>query len=234
MLEKTEGIVLKTVRYSDSSIIAHIYTREYGWLNFIIPGVRSSRNKSRGNILQPLQQLELDIYFAPQKNLMKIKEYRPAYIYQQLHADIIKQSIALFSLELFNKCIHEHETNPELYDFLISFLTSLDIQTDSVAFSALTFMEQLSTYLGFAPSMEQDGAYFNLMEGNFSSVFNEYSLNEYETLKWKHWLGGAYEAVNTLSDRTLLLEKWLLYYRLHVPGFQPLNSLSILQQLLHT
>lgn len=234
MLEKTEGIVLKTVRYSDSSVIAHIFTREYGWLNFIIPGVRSSRNKSRGNILQPLQQLELDIYLAPQKNLMKIKEYRPAYIYTRLHTDIIKQSIALFSLELFNKCIHEQETNAELYDFLIAFFCSLDTQTDSPAFTALTFMEELSAYLGFSPSLAHEGPYFNLLEGNFSSYFNEYSLNEYESSKWKCWLQGDFNSLHNLSDRSMLLEKWLLYYRLHVPGFQPLNSLSILQQLLHT
>ncbi|HRB69903.1 MAG TPA: DNA repair protein RecO, partial [Chitinophagales bacterium] len=75
MLDKTEGIVLKTTKYSESSLIVKIFTKKHGLLSFMVQGVRSSKNKQKGNILQPLNCLNLEIYLKEQRNLNKLKEY---------------------------------------------------------------------------------------------------------------------------------------------------------------
>ena len=80
MLDKTEGIVLKTTKYAESSIITNIFTKKYGLLSFIVQGVRSSRNKQKGNLIQPLNMLMLEIYLKEQRNLNRIKEYSTSYI----------------------------------------------------------------------------------------------------------------------------------------------------------
>jgi DNA repair protein RecO (recombination protein O) len=96
MLEKTEGILLKTTKYAETSVIAKIFTKKYGMLSFMVQGVRSAKAKQKGNILQPLTILQLDIYLKEQRTLNRIREYSTAYIYKYMHADFTKQSIAVF------------------------------------------------------------------------------------------------------------------------------------------
>lgn len=233
MLQKTEGIVLKTVRYSDTSLIAHIYTRDHGWLNFMIPGVRSSRNKSKGNIIQPLQYLDLEIYFAPNRNLMKLKEYRPAYIYNELHMDMNKQSVALFALEVFSKCVREQEQNAELFEYISSYLMSLDNSDKNLKMAAPDFLLNFSQYLGFYPLENEDGTYFHLLEGHFTEITDGYTLNKEESSLWRKMIKNEDPSSFNHNERGMLLEKLLLYYKMHMPGFPELNTLSVLKNILH-
>ena len=43
MLEKTRGIVLSTVKYGETSIIAAIFTEQFGRQSYMINGIRSSK-----------------------------------------------------------------------------------------------------------------------------------------------------------------------------------------------
>ena len=46
MIEKTKGIFLRSFKYSDSSVIAHIYTEKFGRQSFIIRGIHSKKSQS--------------------------------------------------------------------------------------------------------------------------------------------------------------------------------------------
>lgn len=236
MLEKSEGLVLKTTRYSESSVIARIFTREFGWLNFHIPGVRSSRNKSKGNLFQPLQFLELDIYHHPGKNLMKIKDYRPGYIYRKLPFDMIRQSVAIFMLEVLSKCIHEEERNPLLYDFVRQQLIQSDEVEPLDLMSPANYLLQLSTILGFQPmaSINEQAEYFHLEDGHFDEMAGHPELTL--DLKASGILKQLLNKNRTLSfssqERQLLIDGFLRYFQIHVPGFKQPTSLDILRQVL--
>ena len=43
MLEKTRAIVLNQIKYTDSGIIARMYTREFGRQSFLIKGMRNKK-----------------------------------------------------------------------------------------------------------------------------------------------------------------------------------------------
>jgi DNA repair protein RecO (recombination protein O) len=236
MLEKTEGLVLKTVRFSESSVIVRIFTREKGWLNFHVPGVRSSRNKSKGNLFQPLQFLELDIYHHPTRQLLKIKEHRPAYIYERLPYDMINHSIAVFCLEVISKCLHENEANNELYDYCRSFLIDLDRQTGVDSMKPQKFLLALCKILGFAPLLprsEADELYFHLQDGRFEP----FPDNLGPTLEKDHarlllrFLRTEPYSFN-INERNILTDSLLAYFRTHVPGFGKLNSTDILRLII--
>ncbi len=98
MLDKTEGIVLKTTRYSESSVIATIFTKKHGVLSFMLQGIRSSKNKQKGNILQPLNMLNLEIYLKEQRNLNRIKEYTTSYIYKICSRILPNKALPFFVL----------------------------------------------------------------------------------------------------------------------------------------
>ena len=238
MLDKTEGIILKTTRFSETSIIIKIFTKKFGLLSFITPGVRSARNKVKGNILQPLNILDLEIYLKEQRNLNRIREYSANYIYKNLHSDFIRQSVALFCIELISKCIREHEVNEQLYNYLSLFLIELDQQDQQTENKPLFFLLETASILGFEPSLQNisNAAYFNLESGRFEDTFSsaQQSLNAHETEIFKKILAVYYDKSELKlnhAERKMLLDKMLLYFRWHIDDFPELRSPAILREI---
>ena len=237
MLDKTEGIVLKTVKYSESSVIATIFTKKFGSLSFIVQGLRSTKNKQKGNLIQSGNILQLEIYLKEQRNLNRIKEYSTAYIYT--NANFIKQSILIFCIELISKCVKEHEVNERLYDYVSLFLIELDKDEHSIENKPLYFLLETASILGFELSMQNilNGKYFNLERGKFEDVptSTQSNLNENETLLLKKLIAVYYDK-NELkfnsTERKILLEKLILYFRWHIPDFTDLKSPAVLHEVL--
>ena len=237
MLDKTEGIVLKTVKYSESSVIATIFTKKFGSLSFIVQGLRSTKNKQKGNLIQSGNILQLEIYLKEQRNLNRIKEYSTAYIYT--NANFIKQSILIFCIELISKCVKEHEVNERLYDYVSLFLIELDKDEHSIENKPLYFLLETASILGFEFSMQNilNGKYFNLERGKFEDVptSTQSNLNENETLLLKKLIAVYYDK-NKLkfnsTERKILLEKLILYFRWHIPDFTDLKSPAVLHEVL--
>ena len=58
---KTEAIVLNKINYGDSSIIASLFTKDFGRLSGIIKGGRSPKSKI-GSAVNQLNHLEIILY----------------------------------------------------------------------------------------------------------------------------------------------------------------------------
>lgn len=86
---------------------------------------RNSRNRT-GNLMQPTQLLELDMYWKEQSNFQKIKECRALTIYSGLYADFSRKAIALFMCEVLSALLEEKEQNEELFNFVQYSLQELD------------------------------------------------------------------------------------------------------------
>ncbi|MCO5248128.1 MAG: DNA repair protein RecO [Chitinophagales bacterium] len=236
LLHKTEGLVLKTIKYSDTSVITKVFTREFGLYSFIVRGVRGKGNKSKSNIFQALQLLELDIYYHPDKNLLKLKEYRPAYIYQTIYTDMLRQSIAIFFLEVLSKCVQEHEVNTELYDFIRKHLVKLDTNLHFSPLLPQIFLFELSEKLGIKPSSLQDEesiCFFNLETATFEpeKSFHQVSLDSKESQLLSRFIQ-MHEDNYTKGERLTLLHILIAYFKIHIAGFKQLNSLEIIRQVI--
>src|ERR1700750_1569339 len=115
MYFKTRAIVLHTIKYSETSVIAKIYTERFGLVSYIVKGVRSAKSKSKASLLQPLTLLEMEVSPRETKQFQFIKEFRRAYNYRAIPFDIMRSSVALFLLEVISKSIREHEENTEMF-----------------------------------------------------------------------------------------------------------------------
>ena len=67
MIEKSEGIMLRTVPYAESSVIARVYTRREGLQSFIMGGARGKSGKAA--LFQPLTLVDLVYYDKHQRGL---------------------------------------------------------------------------------------------------------------------------------------------------------------------
>src|SRR5580658_5066580 len=106
-LHKTKGIVLKIVKYGETSLITTVYTELFGIQSYLVNGVRSSSRKGPGkaNLFKPAAILDLLVYHNDLKNLQRIREFTWAILYKNVFSDILQNAVALFMVELLQKCL---------------------------------------------------------------------------------------------------------------------------------
>jgi len=243
-LHKTKGIVLRTVKYGDTSLIVTIFTELFGLQSYIVSGVRTSTKKGTGkaNLFQPTAILDLVVYHNEFKHLNRIKEFKWSYLYQHIFSDIPKNAVALFMIELLTKCLKQPEANPELFEFCEDAFIHLDESTGSVmANFPLFFALHLPVFFGFRISDEysdknsivdlQEGMFvperpdhFHFLEGIQAEVTSELlkmmQPGELEQLKLNH------------DFRRQLLFAYETYYALHIQDFGTMKTLPVLKEVL--
>ncbi|HEY0272401.1 MAG TPA: DNA repair protein RecO, partial [Chitinophaga sp.] len=151
MLHKTRGIVLRQVKYGDTSLIVSIFTELFGVQSYIVNGARSAKPRAaRGNLLQPGNILDMVVYHHEQKNIQRISEFKLGYIYSSLHFNVVKNTVSIYMIELLQKCLRQPEQQLELYYFAEHMLQLLDqAPMPVVANLPLYFTLQLSSHMGF-------------------------------------------------------------------------------------
>ena len=239
MIVKTRGIILKSVKYSETSLILDIFTRDLGLKTFIISGVRKKNARTGAGTVQPMNIVDLVVYDSLRSKINRIKEVKSAYLYQQIPFDIRKSSIALFIIEILGKSIREKEANPGFYDFVEDSLLFLDRTTKNTANFHLIFLIKTSKFLGFYPvnNYDAENTYFDKREGVFvkyKPAHRDYL--EKEKAKILHDIINAdLENCDELSisrnDRKELLENLILYYKIHLTDFGKVRTLDVFKSV---
>lgn len=167
---KARGIVLHTIRYGDTSMVAYLLTDVHGRQNFMVQGVRSSKGKgNKASLLQPMFLLEFEGISTPHSQMDRMKDVRTSHQLRSLPFDVRKSTIALFMAEVLYRLIKEVEPNSPLFDFVSNSVMALDAMDEGVANFHLWFMVQMSAFLGFYPANEYcDGNFFDIVEGGFT------------------------------------------------------------------
>jgi DNA repair protein RecO (recombination protein O) len=237
MLYKTSGIVLRVIRYSDTSIIAKIYTRALGLQSYIVKGVRSEKHKSKAVLFQPGNILQMDVYKRPHKELNYIREYKMIHCLPSVRLDILKGAVMLFLLEILNKTLKEEHANEAIFDFIEAALIDLDAADTLNLNFHLQFLIDLSGYLGFRPSGQYniEKCCFDLEEGIFVHAHHnsKYLMPE----PYSQWLflmlnGKQPAGINNVF-RAKFLEYLLTFYQLHLHEFGTIHAHRILHEILH-
>lgn len=242
MIHKTDGIVLRSVKYGDTSGVVTIYTRLFGMQAYLINGIRSSGKNSRSHLYQPGSILDMQVYHNSLKKLQRVKEAGWKRVYKNLFTHVIKNSIALFMVELLQKSIPEEEENETMYLFIEESLLFLDeAKARDTANLPLRFMLKLSALLGFGidNNFSEHNPFFNPREGKFTANQTDLNVELSETLN--PLLSQAITSVqrNTPfpllngATRRTLLHLTERYYQFHIPGFTELKSLKILEMVMN-
>ena len=239
MLIKTKGIIIRTKKYSESSIIADIYTEAKGMRSYIVSGVRAKKSKFPPGLLQVTSLTDMVAYHRDDKNLTRIKEIRAAHVYQRLTFETVRRSVGIFMAEIVRKTIRETEENAELFNFLYDNFVLLDKTEHSVANLPLSFLVNLSAFLGFLPGGDftEETPFFDLREGNFVpyGFDHSYFLDEELSVVLDKLLHIAPDRVHEVavsrSQRKLLLGHLLDYFALHIENMPQINSHEILEEV---
>ncbi len=239
MIHRTKGIVLRTVRYGETSVVVTILTELFGVQSYLINGVRTSGKNSTAHFYQPSSLLEMQVYHNELKNLQRVKETRWSVLYKNVLSDVFRNAVAMYMIELLYKCVKQPEQNTDLFNFVEDAFIALDNADDKVmANFPLFFSIQLAHFFGFRMSDDHSElrGVFDMQEGSFVE----------EPPAHPHYMDGKYVSQllkamqpSDLSEirmnretRRELLGAMEVYYGLHVPDFGVMKTLGVLREVL--
>ena len=247
MTHKTLGIVLRTVKYGETSLVATIFTEKFGLQSYLVNGVRSNKKTGgKAALLQPASLLEMEVYHHSQKGMHRIKEFSWSFLYQNLWSNVIKNSVALLMVELLQKTLKQPEENPDLFYFCEDALQQLDNASPVVTANfPLFFTLHLSHFFGFRINqphpalLQSDTIYLDLPEGNFTAkepahqhfLHKEDALITAELLQIMQPQELEQVGLNHLKRR-FLLQQFISYYKFHISDFGQMKTLAVLQEVL--
>ena len=241
MLTKTQAIVLHSLKYGETRLIVDMFTRSMGRQSFIVSIPKSTKAKIKKQLFQPLSILEIEFDSRPKVQLQKLADVRLALPFSSIPFHAHKLSISLFLAEFLYYALRGEQENELLFDYVANSLLWLDGQQDRFSNFHLVFLMRLSRFLGFYPNLDhyQSGDYFDLRESMFQSVppvHRDFLFPE-EANKVQLMMRMDFPTMHLYrmshDDRNRLLEVTLKYYRLHLPDFPELKSVSVLQELYH-
>jgi DNA repair protein RecO (recombination protein O) len=243
MTHKTRGIVLRTIKYGETSLVVTMFTEAFGVQTYMVNAVRTSKKgASKANYFQPAAILDLVVYHNEQRSMQRIKEFSWAILYQNLLSDVIRNAIASYMCELIYKCLKQPEPNPGLFYFCEESFVQLDTSSRTVTANfALFFTLHLTHFFGFrmVDNYSCDNNILDLQEGSF--------IDQQPT--HPHFIDGRSAELTAhllkvmqpheLDDlklnqetRRLLLLRYLEYYALHLADFGQMKTLVVLHEVL--
>ena len=243
-LHKTKGIILRTVKYGETSLIVLILTEKFGVQSYLVNGVRISTKKGTGkaSLFQPSAILDLVAYHNELKQLQRLKEFKWGHLYQHIFSDVKKNAVALFMVELLTRCLKQPESHGELFQFTEDAFIHMDESSEKVTANfPLFFALHLAVLLGFRmnDNYSKQNPFFDLQDGNFVPErphhphFLENEHAEITSLLLRVMMPAELENFKLNHNfRRTLLQAYETYYALHIQDFGTLKSLPVLREIL--
>lgn len=175
---QTEAILLAARDWSSADRVVTLFSREYGIVTAMAYGARKPKSKVGGS-LQPFSHLSLAMTAG--KGMDAIKQCEIQTAFREIKEDLTRLAYANFIAELTTGLWPERQSEPEVFDSLLSVLHLLAARNPRIA--ALTGAWHLMVLAGFQPEYERCvrcgreqklPAYFSFPDGG--SVCNECSV----------------------------------------------------------
>jgi DNA repair protein RecO (recombination protein O) len=153
MITKTEGVVLKSMNYRDSSKIVTFYTRRYGKLKCIAKGARQAKSKF-GAGLEPITNVTLVLYKKEHRELQLVTQCDAIKNYKRIHSELDRMAVALAVLELVNQLVHEEEEHDALFQLLLDTLDEIERAKKNFMNLLFAFEIRCASLFGFSPDLD--------------------------------------------------------------------------------
>ena len=149
----TPAIVLSALRYSETSKIVRLATRDFGVQSAIAKGALRPRSRF-GAALQLLSEGQAQLHMKEHRELHLLTAFDVRQLHVGLAADLERYAIACALAEVMLR-FAPADAHPESFELLRHALVELETTPqDSVEAMGLRLLWQLVSVLGFAPSIE--------------------------------------------------------------------------------
>jgi len=153
---KTEGVVLRSIRFGEADRVLHLYTQERGRIGAVAKGVRKTKSRFGGR-LEPLSHVALLLYpgSGDLQTVTGVDLIRP---HQAARDDYYRLSVGLIGAEAMLRLFPEQERNERAFTALTRFLDVLDdaphaAERPTLDPLALAFQLKLLWLSGYLPHL---------------------------------------------------------------------------------
>jgi len=239
MLEKTRGIILHQIKYTDSEIVAQMYTRKFGRQSFLIKGMRNRKTGKHAILFQPMFILDLELYYKQTREMQSLKEFSVSFTPYNIYSNIKKSCVAIFLGEILTSVLKEESPHEEMFDFIEESIIYFEQCKEGFANFHIAFLAGLSSFLGFEPGqrLEKENIFFDMVNGIFvpiPPVHGNYANEEITNILADFFMA-SYDSIDKISltgkMRNDVLETIVRFYSLHLPGLKKIKSLDVLKEV---
>ena len=239
MLEKTRGIILHQIKYTDSGIVAQMYTRKFGRQSFLIKGMRKRKTGKQSILFQPMFILDLELYYKQTREMQSLKEFSVSFTPYNIYSNIKKSCVAIFLGEILTSVLKEESPHEEMFDFIEESIIYFEQCKEGFANFHIAFLAGLSSFLGFEPGqrLEKENIFFDMVNGIFvpiPPVHGNYANEEITNILADFFMA-SYDSIDKISltgkMRNDVLETIVRFYSLHLPGLKKIKSLDVLKEV---
>ncbi|GAE33404.1 DNA repair protein RecO [Halalkalibacter akibai] len=151
MIQKVEGIVIRTTDYGESNKIVTLFTRELGKLGVMSRGAKKPKNR-----LSAASQLFMYGTFVFQKStgLGTLNQADITHSFREVRNDLFRASYATYIVELTDKLTEDRQRNPHLFELLYQTLYYLDEGIDPEVLLRIYELKMLAI-AGIKPELDQ-------------------------------------------------------------------------------
>jgi DNA repair protein RecO (recombination protein O) len=171
MLQKCEGIIIRTTDYGETNKIITLYTREWGKIGVMARGAKKPKSR-----LSSITQLFTHGYFLVQRGtgLGTVQQGEMITSFRSIGEDIFLTAYASYIVELTDKCTEDKKPNPFHFELLFQTLNYMNEGFEPDILMNIYEMKMLNV-LGMNPILNQcsvcgstDGHFsFSIREGGF-------------------------------------------------------------------
>lgn len=230
----TEGIVLRTVKYSDNTVISNILTPDKG----VISVIASKSNKSSAsvmNYLRVMNVLTFTLYPAKNNGIHRVKEMHFACIFQRLNVDVMHSMYGFVITEtvyaLQSNDISEWDG---LFFFLKKCLNQLDENPADQLMWLFGGIKEILILEGIFPEINYSdiNCCFNMSEGIFMQEYQGgmHTLDRSKSKLLAHLLSD-HNVHADLDQIFVIIDSLYIYIAIHIPIFKIPKSWSILKEM---
>ena len=237
MIAKGTGLILRQVKYGESSVILEILTKEWGVQSYIVSGVRKKNSRNPAAIYQIMNWIDFVAYYKENHGIKRIKEAKMNLTYQLIPYDAVRRCLGIFLVEVIQKTMRQQDTTSSLFDFVFQSFQHLDDHSIFPSNAHVWFLIQLTKYIGISPNGNYDMTtpYFHKLNGVFSDMADGRSCTQavsqsiWKLLSSEAPLGSDVSLHGEL--RVQIIEEINEFYKYQIEKFPDFRTINILKQV---
>lgn len=147
-INTNEGIILNAIKYSDSSKILRVFTKEMGKISFIAKGAFSKNNKF-GASIEASTIASLTYYFKNNREIQQLTESSFAFKFKNIYKDIYRIATTYIILEVLDFTLSKEQINEQAYELAKEYLIRNDDIKINTYLNLIEFLLKYTEIMGF-------------------------------------------------------------------------------------
>jgi DNA repair protein RecO (recombination protein O) len=150
----TDAIVLRTMKFRDTSLIVTLYTRELGRLSVLAKGARERAAKG-GGVPDVMSRLSAVVYWHEHRDLHLLSRWEVLRRNRRITESMDRLSVGMSAVELLDAVSYHEENRGVMFELLEDVLEEADTASRNILSLTPYFQMQVLAALGFRPGIDQ-------------------------------------------------------------------------------